>query len=119
MAMMPPAAKVPVSGELRTAWVQARRAYVGGNHAEAENLYKTLVETHPDEPDVAGELGNLYYTQGKNAEAAAMYFEAGQRMLRGRTPERAGILLGILNRLDKNKASELRKALFESRRRKN
>lgn len=121
--MPPPTAQpgsAPALGDaLRAGWIEARRAHVSGNIEDAERRYKALMRDFPDEPDLAGELGNIYYAQGKNDSAADMFMEAGQRMLRGPNPERAGILLGILNRLDQNKASALRKALFETRRQRN
>lgn len=115
-----PAAKRPATtvapaasaGSLEEGWTDARRAFADGKTDMAVSLYVALAAAHPDQPDLAGELGNIYLTQGKTEEAAAQYYEAGQRMLKGSNKWRANTVLSVLNRLDPSKADALRKELF-------
>ena len=115
-APVPPQMAAPapaLSPELVRDWSQARDLYWRGDLAKAEEVYMSLVRDHADEPDLAGELANLLLQVGKPEDAAGFYLEAGLRMLRGPRPGRAGMVVGILNRLSPDKAEVLRKKLME------
>ena len=112
-APAPAAAPAPVSDDLRADWMAARKAFWDGDLQAAEAKYIKLMAAHADEPDLAGELGNMYLRQGKREEAAAMFLEAGRRMLRGPYPVRANSVIAILNGLAPERADELRRDLFD------
>jgi len=115
-APVPPQAAAPgyaLSPELVRDWSQARDLYWRGDLAKAEEAYMSLVREHADEPDLAGELANLLLQIGKHEDAAGFYLEAGLRMLRGPMPGRAGMVVGILNRLSPEKGDLLRKKMME------
>jgi hypothetical protein len=39
-----------------------------------------MIDLDPQNPDGYGELGNMYFSQGKWDRAAEVYFEAGKRL---------------------------------------
>jgi len=102
-----------LSPELVRDWSAARDLYWRGDLAKAEEAYLSLVREHADEPDLAGELANLLLQVGKHEDAAGFYLEAGLRMLRGPMPGRAGMVVGILNRLSPEKGDLLRNKMME------
>jgi hypothetical protein len=72
-----PAATVPSHDELIQ---QARRAFWNGDFEGAEAAYMTVLSQYPGDPDVFGELGNLYQSMGKPQQALDAYFEAAVRL---------------------------------------
>lgn len=109
-------AETPAVPPLREGWIAARQAFSDGEVDKATGLYESLVAAYPDQADLAGELGNLYLAQGDEAKAADSFYEAGLRMLKGPNTLRANAVLGVLNRLDKDKADALRTKLFAAMR---
>lgn len=93
----------------------AREAYWLHDHREAESLYRQLIALDPDNPDGYGELGNLYFTQGKWEEAASVYFEAGSRLARTGHIMEAENLLDVIRGLESPRADELADIIAQSR----
>ena len=58
----------------------AREAYWLRDYATAEQKYQAMIDLDPQNPDGYGELGNMYFSQGKWDRAAEVYFEAGKRL---------------------------------------
>ncbi len=58
----------------------ARRAYWNGDFETAEAVYLELIAQYPGEADLFGELGNLYQSMGRSAQALDAYFEAVVRL---------------------------------------
>jgi tetratricopeptide (TPR) repeat protein len=92
----PPDATVAPPGEGVASRSLAREAYWSGRPDDAELLYRRLVERYPDDPDLYGELGNLYLAQGRDGAAADAYFEAGLRQLRRGETDRARRVADLL-----------------------
>lgn len=115
-AQMPPPPENPMDAGLDDAlkdkWIAARTAYWKGDVEKAEELYKAIVD-ESKEADVAGELGNLYFTQQRYDDAAAMFYEAGVRYLDSDNPMQAGMVMGVLSQIAPQKAGELREKLME------
>ena len=85
----------------------AREAYWLRDYATAEEKYLAMIKLDPDNPDGHGELGNMYFSQGKWDLAAAAYFEAGKRMAdEGLLPE-ARELVDVIKGLQGSQAAEL------------
>ncbi len=110
------AAPKPLDPALLKGLAAARNAYAQGDAAKAIAAYEALMRDFADAPDVPGELGNLYYMQGKLQDAAGNYLEAGLRLIKKGPPSRAGSMLGVLTRLDPEKAAFLRRKMFEAAR---
>ena len=102
----PVAAAPGAQDQLTSAWRAAREAYNAGK-PDAADAYKALLRAYPDVPDLAGELGNLYYSAGKWREASESYYEAAQRYLRSPQPGYAACLLDVLRNLRSPDADRL------------
>lgn len=90
---------------------QARQAYWARNFDAAVTAYQKLLEADPENPDLYGELGNVYYSMGEWQKAGQAYYEAAQRLLaRGQT-QQLGYLLHVIEGLDRELADKLRKQI--------
>ncbi len=102
------AAPAASSDDIAALLAQARRAYWQGDKVGAETAYLAIVTQAPDNADVLGELGNLYYGQRKYAAAANYYFLAGKQLIKdGKTPQ-VMALIGVLQSIAPARAAELR-----------
>jgi tetratricopeptide (TPR) repeat protein len=88
------------------AWTAAREAFAKGK-PEAVTAYIDLAKRYPDVPELTGELGNIYFQQGKMAEAATQYYETAQRLIRRGEPGPAACLIDVMRYLDAEKAKAL------------
>ena len=61
--------------------ISARNAFNNGKLIQSEKLYLELTQMEQDNPDAFGELGNVYYSQGKWDEAGQAYYEAAVRLI--------------------------------------
>jgi hypothetical protein len=96
---------------VRDVWITARKAFYQRNYALSEQSYQEVIAGTVDNFDACGELGNVYFNQGKNEQAASAYFDAAAIMVRKGQVNRARSLMGLLRHLDKSKADELQKLL--------
>lgn len=103
---IPAAAKKPY--ELLAA---AREAFWLHNYEDAEKNYRALTELEPENPDGYGELGNMYFSQGRWEQAAAAYYDAGIRLVREGHIDRARELVSVIRRLKGKQADELEKLI--------
>jgi tetratricopeptide (TPR) repeat protein len=99
------------TNSVRDTWVTARKAYYQRNYELSEQSYQKVIDSTEDNFDAYGELGNVYFNQGKNEQAASVYFEAAAIMVRKGQVNRARSLMGLLRHLDKSKADELQKLI--------
>jgi hypothetical protein len=88
------------------AWTAAREAFAKSK-PEAVTAYIDLAKRYPDVPELTGELGNIYFQQGKMAEAATQYYETAQRLIRRGEPGPAACLVDVMRYLDADKAKAL------------
>jgi TolA-binding protein len=111
-----PAAPAPAAkpaANLESRLKQARQAYWSRDMAGAEARYKGLVNDFPDNADIKGELGNLYYAQRRNSEAAEMYHQAGLQLIKDGNPQQVMLLIGVLQAIAPAKATDLRQRLSQ------
>ena len=85
----------------------AREAYWLRNYDIARKHYQSLIELEPANPDGYGELGNMYFSQGKWSEASAAYFEAGKRLADEGIHEQAMQLVDVIRGLQGAQGDEL------------
>jgi len=96
---------------IRNSWVTARKSFYQRRYKLSEQSYQEVIKNTTDNFDAYGELGNVYFNQGKNAEAASAYFEAASILVRKGQVRRAKSLMGLLRHLDDSKAVELQKLI--------
>jgi tetratricopeptide (TPR) repeat protein len=95
------------SASVKESWVTARKSFYQRNYEKSEQSYQNVIDSTEDNFDAYGELGNVYFNQGKNKQAASAYFEAAAILVRKGQVNRAKSLMGLLRHLDKSKADEL------------
>jgi len=87
--------------------IQAREAFWRRDVAKAEELYSKLAEAQPGNPDLWGELGNLYFSQNKIKEASDAYYKAAEILIEEGHIRQVENLIGIIGNVDQEKAREL------------
>lgn len=87
--------------------IQAREAFWRRDVAKAEALYSKLAEAQPGNPDLWGELGNLYFSQNKIKEASDAYYKAAEILIEEGHIRQVENLMGIIGNVDQEKAREL------------
>jgi hypothetical protein len=89
----------------------AREAFWLHNYDDAEKNYRALTELEPQNPDGYGELGNMYFSQGRWEEAAAAYYAAGIRLITEGRLDSARELVIVIRGLNGQQADELDKLI--------
>ena len=89
----------------------AREAFWLHNYDDAEKNYRALTELEPQNPDGYGELGNMYFSQGRWEDAAAAYYEAGIRLVGEGRLDSARELVNVIRGLNGKQADELDKLI--------
>jgi len=102
-----------IDAQTRALWLDARRAFLKRDYETCERNYENLIAATKDNMDAYGELGNVYFNQGKREKAAAAYYEAAAIMINKGEVRRAASLSGLLHHLDPSKAQQL-KSLLDS-----
>lgn len=98
-------------GDAREIHLEARQMFWNGNAQGSEKLYLDLMAISDDDPDVYGELGNVYYAQGKWRQAGKAYYEAAIRLLKLKKNDQVSYLLRVIQGLDSESADKLRHRL--------
>ncbi len=107
MKMQPPTNAGTVTEAPYKVMAKAREAFWLRDFETAEQQYRTLTQLEPDNPDGYGELGNMYFSQGKWDEAAAAYYEAGTRLLDEGLVVEAREMLEVIRGLNGPQANDL------------
>lgn len=85
----------------------ARSAYSKGDVELSIKKYNELIELENHEADVYGELGNVYYAQGKWNSAGDSYYEAAMRLINKGQLSQVGYLHKVIQGLDVSRAEKL------------
>ncbi len=91
--------------------IHARKAFWEGDMQEAEKTYRELTIQKEFGPDAYGELGNVYYAQGKWQEAGKAYYEAAIRLIELKQPYQVNYLLRVIQGLDSESAEKLKQKM--------
>jgi len=110
-AAAPAAAPAEREDTMVTRWTKAREVFSQGNPSEAATLYEALTADFPDNADLHGETGNLYYNLGNFTKAAVHYQAVGEIAGRAGDRQMAGSMLALLQRIAPAKAVELQATL--------
>ena len=108
-----PEAETETGGNIQARLEEARQAYWKRDIAGAEARYKGLVNDAPDNADIKGELGNLYFSQRRIPEAAEMYHQAGLQLIKDGNTQQVMGLVGVLQNIAPEKAADLRNRLSQ------
>lgn len=103
------------TGAIREKWITARKSFYQRNYELSEKSYKEVINSTKDNFDAYGELGNVYFNQGKHKQAASAYFEAAAILIKNGQVNRASSLMGLMRHLDAAKASELKRLIDNAR----
>jgi len=87
---------------------EARQAFQAGDPGKAIVLYQELSELNPGNPNVFGELGNVYYSLGKWKQAGSAYFEAASLLLDQGHTRQVQYLYRVIQGLDQESAEKLK-----------
>ncbi|MCW9012787.1 MAG: hypothetical protein OQL06_03315 [Gammaproteobacteria bacterium] len=89
----------------------ARSLYWKGDLKAAVTAYMDLAEQESLDPNVFGELGNIYYAQGKWKQAGDAYYEAAVLLLDLKQMAQVNYLLRVIQGLDTETAEKLKKKI--------
>lgn len=95
--------------------ISARRAFNNGKLIESENIYLELTQMEQDNPDAFGELGNVYYSQGKWDKAGEAYYEAAVRLISKGQRNQVVYLQRVITGLNTEYAEKLNQYMMMSR----
>ena len=98
---------------VRDELIQARQAFWHRDLAKAEKLYADLSVKQSDNPDLWGELGNVYLAQNKVKEAADAYYKAAEILIEEGRLRQVGQLMGVIQMAEPAKAQALDKKIRE------
>lgn len=87
--------------------ISARSAFNQGDMIKSETYYIQLSELDHDNANIFGELGNVYYSQGKWDEAGQAYYEAAIRLITERKYEQVNYLQRVISGLNTEYAEKL------------
>jgi len=87
--------------------INARNAFNQGAVVESEKFYIELTQLDNDNPDIFGELGNVYYSQGKWDEAGQAYYEAAVRLITEKNYNQVAYLQRVITGLNTEHAEKL------------
>lgn len=99
----------------RELWINARKSFHRRDFESSISSYEQLISKTPDNFDAYGELGNVYFNQGKMKQAAGSYYEAAVILVRLGQLQRANSLMGMLSSMDQDKAKELQALISSAR----
>ncbi len=101
------------ANDIQTRLAEARQTYWNRDLAKAETLYKALVADAPNNADVKGELGNLYFAQRRMNEAADMFHRTGLQLIADGNTQQIMPLIGVLQSIAPDKAADLHNRLSQ------
>lgn len=108
-----PVQKHELEQAVRNELIQAREAFWHRDLGKAEKLYADLTVKQSDNPDIWGELGNVYLAQNKVKEAADAYYKAAEILIEEGRLRQVGQLMGVIQMAEPAKAQALDKKIRE------
>lgn len=87
--------------------VSAREAFWSRDMETAIDDYKALVAAQPENPDLWGEMGNVYMAVNRPEEATAAYSRAADILIEQGSLQQVGKLIQIIGHFDQDAARDL------------
>jgi len=107
VATLPVEVKDSDASSERDILISARNAFNQGEINKSEILYIELTQLEQDNPDAFGELGNVYYSQGKWEQAGQAYYDAADRLMADGNYEQVTYLQQVIKGLSPEYAEKL------------
>ncbi len=104
-------AEAPIGQELL---VNARTAYANHDILGAINAYRGYIDRNPGAIEARGELGNVYFGNGRPRDAAQAYFEAAMLKLKAGDVAGAQIFLDPVRQGDGALGDDLRREIAKA-----
>ena len=98
----------PAGSDTKSRLNAARQAYWNGDLPGSAALYEALARDVPNDADVNGELGNIYFAQAQYEKAADAYFVTGKLLVGKGNPRQVMPIIGVLQSIAPQKAAALR-----------
>ncbi|MBC8210021.1 MAG: tetratricopeptide repeat protein [Gammaproteobacteria bacterium] len=98
-------ARVP---DLQDELFLARKAYWKKNYADAIAGYQLLIQKDRGNPDLRGELGNIYYALNDTDNASKLYYQSAMILLQQNRPEQARLLLSPIIAMNRELGEDLK-----------
>ncbi len=89
----------------------ARKLYWKKDFYGAIKGYESLIEGNPDNPDLLGELGNIYYAVNDTQNASRFYYKAALLLIDQQQKSRAYNLLAPISAMDRDLGARLNQRL--------
>ncbi len=106
------AAPSPAGQELgQELLVNARAAFARHDVLSSINAYRGYIDRNPDAVEARGELGNVYFANGRLRDAAQAYFEAAMLKLKAGDIPGAQAFLGAVRQGDGALGDDLRREI--------
>ncbi len=102
-----PVASSVTDDQNRTLLIEARNAFWARDLDKAIETYNSLASSQPDNPDLWGELGNVYMAANKPEGAVEAYARAAEILIEKGNLQQIGKLIQIIGRFDQDKARAL------------
>ena len=93
--------------ELDGLLIEARGAFWDKRFDQAIQSYQALLQQQPTNPDLFGELGNVYYAMNDYQRAAEHYFEAASLLIQSGEVSRARQLIAPVTAMDRELGERL------------
>jgi len=91
---------------------QARKAFWTKDFKTAKQHYLTLIKQLPDNPEVHGELGNIFYNEQKLEKAIKHYSLAAELLIKHRHYWKLPQIMNVISRFNPDKARVIRRLMF-------
>ena len=98
----------PQLSSMRDAYLEnARQAYWSGEEEKAIAIYQTLIESYPEDADLRGELGNIFFKRGNLDMAYEYYVQTVQLLAQSGQQDRVKTFIGMVSQSDADMAKRL------------
>ncbi len=99
--------------EYRYTLESARTAFWKRDTAASNDIYKSLIKTNPDNPDLLGEYGNMLFQTGNIEKAVDTYEKVVHLLIDENRIDEAGPLIMFIGKIDRSRAGKLVLLLHE------
>jgi thioredoxin-like negative regulator of GroEL len=93
---------------------KARDAFARGDANGAVAIYNEIIKSDANNTDARGELGNVYYSTGRQQEAAQAYYDAAKLMIAKNEIDRVEALLPVIDQINPMMVDDLMQQLHNA-----